>query len=132
MVVRAWLVSGCKSRYVLIDVATEPMVLASSLAAQGSVAAVAEGTASAATVAPPTADAANIAHSQRRSGLLVVLMDLTPYGLRTDWALSQTHCDRTIWVPRPGVLAHTAIYADAPANPANECAGEQQELRSFT
>jgi hypothetical protein len=59
--------------------ATEPMVLANSLAAQGSVAAVAEGTVlpiTAAMLAPPTADAANIAHRLRRSALLVVLMDL--------------------------------------------------------
>jgi hypothetical protein len=46
--------------------------------------------------------------------------------------LSQTPCDRTVGLPDPVTAsAHSAIYARAPANPANERAGEQQEARSI-
>jgi hypothetical protein len=49
--------------------ATDPMVLASSLAAQGSVAAVADGTVIAAMAEPPAANAAKTAYRLRRNAV---------------------------------------------------------------
>ncbi|BBY95018.1 hypothetical protein MGALJ_46870 [Mycobacterium gallinarum] len=68
-----------------VDVATEPIVLATSLAAHGSGAAVADGIAGdddtviATTAAPPTAEAANIANSPRRDAAVMDLI-CTPHG----------------------------------------------------
>src|SRR6202040_3444763 len=111
--------------------ATEPTVLASSLAAQGSVAAVADGTASAATAAPPTAETANTAWRPRRSALVVVLMDNSlRFANVFDAFANALQSDG--WAPRPETAsAQSAISASAPANPANERAGEQQEARSI-
>src|SRR3712207_3990176 len=78
------------------------MVLASSLAAQGSVAAVADGTGlpiSAATATPPAADTANTAARPRRSAVLELMDNSLRFANACDG--SQTHCDSDGWVPRP-------------------------------
>jgi hypothetical protein len=44
---------------------------------------------------------------------------------------SANACDRTVGLPDPKTAsAHIAIAATAAANPANEHAGEHQEIRS--
>src|ERR1700694_5006148 len=101
-----------------MEVATEPTVLATALAAQGSDAAVAEGTASAATAAPPTAQAANAAYRLRRSAVVVVFMDNS---LRfANVYRPRKRCDRRQLVPDPETaIRHLAIIAaDLPSSPS--------------
>ncbi len=108
------------------------MVLASSLAAQGSVAAVADGAAlpiSAATAAPPAADTANAAYRLRRSALAVENMENSlRFANSSDTSANTSRSDDRVPDPKT-VPAHIAINAAAAANPAKECAGEQQEMR---
>src|SRR5690349_11005362 len=90
------------------------MVLASSLAAQGSVAAVADGTANAATAAPPAADAANTAERLRRNVLAVQIMENSlRFANALDTSANTVHSDNR--VPRPKrLVAHSASdIADA-------------------
>src|SRR3954454_8677734 len=112
-----------------MDVATEPIVLASSLAAQGSVAAVADGTASAATAAPPAASTANTTYRPRRSAPTVENMD-NSLRFANAFDASQTPSGRTDCFPDSETAsAHSAIDVAAAANPATEHPGEQQEVR---
>src|SRR6478672_6513731 len=81
------------------------MVLASSLAAQGSVAAVADGAGlpiRAATLAPPAADAANTAYRLRRSAVAVEIMgNSLRFTNAVDTPANALRSDR--WAPRPRI-----------------------------
>ena len=81
IVVNAWFVCGCASRYSPVELATSPMVLATELAAQGSSAAVADGNdvmdgnTSAAATAPPAVEAVTTPTKPRRISRGVAFMD---------------------------------------------------------